>query len=371
MDVDPAQATAYIVNPLTGRKVQFANLFIDAPADRGPHRPPAPPVLIASRWRRRALRARRDPGLRSTAVRGDRRGAGGVRGARQPRARTPGSARATRRVIFLVSLAGLLLEVGYTRIVSYKLWYYYTYLVIGLALLGIGSGGIFVVVFPRLRRAATDAIIAWCSILGAVEHRVGYLVVARIPIDTVAIWDYGTKALVQEPRDARRSSASRSSRRSSRSASSSRRSSAAAATASAASTSPTSSAPASAASLAIPLIARLGPPQVVMLVGADLRGRRPASRARAASVLLGIGAAVARRAARRWRSAIALPDVRTETTKADAGARRVLRLGPGVPGRRGPAPDLTSRQSAAAVLSLARRHVRLGHPRSSTATPRP
>ena len=41
-------------------------------------------------------------------------------------------------VIFLVSLAGLLLEVGYTRIVSYKLWYYYTYLVLGLALLGIG-----------------------------------------------------------------------------------------------------------------------------------------------------------------------------------------------------------------------------------------
>lgn len=27
MDVDPAHATAYIVNPLTGRQVQFANLF--------------------------------------------------------------------------------------------------------------------------------------------------------------------------------------------------------------------------------------------------------------------------------------------------------------------------------------------------------
>ena len=60
--------------------------------------------------------------------------------------------------IFLVSLVGLLLEVGYTRIVSYKLWYYYTYLVIGLALLGIGSGGIFVVLIPRLRRATTRTI---------------------------------------------------------------------------------------------------------------------------------------------------------------------------------------------------------------------
>jgi heat shock protein HtpX len=31
MDVDPAQATAYIINPLTGRKVSFANLFRSHP----------------------------------------------------------------------------------------------------------------------------------------------------------------------------------------------------------------------------------------------------------------------------------------------------------------------------------------------------
>lgn len=31
MDVAPAQATAYIVNPLTGRKVEFANLFVTHP----------------------------------------------------------------------------------------------------------------------------------------------------------------------------------------------------------------------------------------------------------------------------------------------------------------------------------------------------
>lgn len=31
MDIDPAQATAYIINPFTGRKVQFANLFTSHP----------------------------------------------------------------------------------------------------------------------------------------------------------------------------------------------------------------------------------------------------------------------------------------------------------------------------------------------------
>ena len=106
-----------------------------------------------------------------------------------------GGSRARQTVaIFLVSLAGLLLEVGYTRIVSYKLWYYYTYLVIGLALLGIGSGGIFVVLFKRLRATATERIIAICSIFGAISIVVGYLIISRIPVDTISIWDYGTKA---------------------------------------------------------------------------------------------------------------------------------------------------------------------------------
>jgi hypothetical protein len=96
--------------------------------------------------------------------------------------------------ILLVCLAGLLLEVGYTRIVSYKLWYYYTYLVIGLALLGIGSGGVFVAIFEPIKRAATDRVIALCSIWGAVSIAIGYLIIARLPINTVVIWDYGTGA---------------------------------------------------------------------------------------------------------------------------------------------------------------------------------
>jgi hypothetical protein len=94
--------------------------------------------------------------------------------------------------LLLVSLAGLLLEVGYTRIVGYKLWYYYTYLVIGLSLLGIGSGAILVAIWEPMRRWATERIIAVCSVCGAVSIAFGYLAIARLPIDTVAIWDYGS-----------------------------------------------------------------------------------------------------------------------------------------------------------------------------------
>jgi hypothetical protein len=97
-------------------------------------------------------------------------------------------------VILLVSLAGLLLEVGYTRIISFKLWYYYTYLVIGLALLGIGSGSVFVAVYSPVRRWATERIIAVSAIWGAISIAIGYLIVAGLHVDTIVIWDYGTRA---------------------------------------------------------------------------------------------------------------------------------------------------------------------------------
>ena len=93
--------------------------------------------------------------------------------------------------IFLVSFAGLLLEISYTRITSYKLFYYFTYLVLGLALLGLGAGGVIVAVSERLRRASTDVILMWCLLLGAAAMSVGYLIVAFTPIDTLAVWNYG------------------------------------------------------------------------------------------------------------------------------------------------------------------------------------
>ncbi|MGH9213632.1 MAG: hypothetical protein ACRD2C_23600 [Acidimicrobiales bacterium] len=98
--------------------------------------------------------------------------------------------------IFLISLAALLLEVSYTRVISFKLFYYYTYLVIGLALLGIGSGGVLMTVSERLKRASTEAIIMWGTLLGGLSTAVGYWIVARQPISSMAVWDYGTRTSV-------------------------------------------------------------------------------------------------------------------------------------------------------------------------------
>jgi len=96
--------------------------------------------------------------------------------------------------ILLVSFAALLVEVCYTRVISYKLFYYYTYLIIGLALLGIGTGGVLVTVSSRIREARTDTVLLWSFLVGALSVVTSYVVVAYISLDSLAVWDYGTVA---------------------------------------------------------------------------------------------------------------------------------------------------------------------------------
>lgn len=97
--------------------------------------------------------------------------------------------------IFVISFAALLLEVCYTRVVSFKFFYYWTYLVIGLALLGIGAGGVLVAVSPRLRKASTERLLLWSFLIGAAVVGMSYLVVSTTPVNTLVIWEYRPSAL--------------------------------------------------------------------------------------------------------------------------------------------------------------------------------
>jgi hypothetical protein len=108
-----------------------------------------------------------------------------------------GTGRRFHLEIFLMAFASLLLEVAYTRIISFKLYYYYTYLVIGLALLGLGCGGVAVAISRRLRTASTEAVIMWGLLTSAATTIIGLFVVALTPIDTLALWRYGTAESVR------------------------------------------------------------------------------------------------------------------------------------------------------------------------------
>jgi hypothetical protein len=90
--------------------------------------------------------------------------------------------------IFGISLASLLLEVSYTRIFSFKLFYFYTYLIVGLALLGLGSGGVLLATVPRLRSLHVSRVIyAGCLTAGLLVGS-GYFLIARLETNTIFFW---------------------------------------------------------------------------------------------------------------------------------------------------------------------------------------
>ncbi len=100
-----------------------------------------------------------------------------------------GPPRATYVEVFLLSLAALLLEIAYTRIISYKLFYYHTYLVIGLAMLGMGFGGALVATWPRLATPARG--LGPVATAGACATAAAYVLVARIEL---SVLDFAAQA---------------------------------------------------------------------------------------------------------------------------------------------------------------------------------
>jgi len=89
--------------------------------------------------------------------------------------------------IFVVSLAAILLEVSYTRVISFKLVYYFTYLIIGIALLGLGAGGVTVAMFPALRRTPTSRMLPACCLLGATGVLASYVVVVGLQVNAIEL----------------------------------------------------------------------------------------------------------------------------------------------------------------------------------------
>src|ERR1044072_5090506 len=59
----------------------------------------------------------------------------------------------TRFSVFLITLSGLILEVGLTRIYSASIWYHFAFVAISVALLGWGLGGFTVHLWKGARRA--------------------------------------------------------------------------------------------------------------------------------------------------------------------------------------------------------------------------
>lgn len=89
---------------------------------------------------------------------------------------------------FVIGFVSLTLEIAYTRVISFKLFYYYTYFVIGLALLGLGVASAFVALSHRLRSVDPMRLVQQIAPAAAAAGVIGYAIVARLATDVNLIW---------------------------------------------------------------------------------------------------------------------------------------------------------------------------------------
>jgi len=89
---------------------------------------------------------------------------------------------------FVIGFVTLTLEIAYTRVISFKLFYYYTYFVIGLALLGLGASSAFVALSRRARAIDSVRLVQRVAPAAAAAGVIGYAVVARLATDVNLIW---------------------------------------------------------------------------------------------------------------------------------------------------------------------------------------
>ena len=82
--------------------------------------------------------------------------------------------------IFLVTLSGLMFEVGLTRIFSATIWYHYAFVAISIALLGWGLGG-FALHLARRRMAFSRERAAFFTFLYGLSLPLALWLIVRQP----------------------------------------------------------------------------------------------------------------------------------------------------------------------------------------------
>lgn len=95
----------------------------------------------------------------------------------------PMSLRATMLAVALVSLASLLLELALTRLFSVVLFYHFAFFAISVALLGLGSGGVFAHIRQEwLARFSMSTLGAWLCLLNSIFILCSVEVVLHTPV---------------------------------------------------------------------------------------------------------------------------------------------------------------------------------------------
>src|SRR5438128_593928 len=101
---------------------------------------------------------------------------------RSPARRPMTFERSTYVALGLITLGTLVLQISLTRLFSFTLYYYFAYMAISTALLGLAAAGSVVAVAPRLREGDVPRRLARLAVATALSIIVSFTVIARTPL---------------------------------------------------------------------------------------------------------------------------------------------------------------------------------------------
>src|SRR5437588_4692362 len=108
---------------------------------------------------------------------------------REPAVKGRESGYLTRISVFLITLSGLVLEVGLTRIYSASIWYHFAFVAISVALLGWGLGGFTVhLLKQRVRLTMQSAALVTLLYAGAIPLCLWLLVRYPFEMDRLPLY---------------------------------------------------------------------------------------------------------------------------------------------------------------------------------------
>lgn len=90
-------------------------------------------------------------------------------------------------LIFTVSLSALLLEFTLTRVLSVTLWYHFAFLVISVAMLGLGISGIVLALFRKILNTESEKILPFLSLLYGISILLSFWMINKIPFDPFSL----------------------------------------------------------------------------------------------------------------------------------------------------------------------------------------
>jgi len=90
--------------------------------------------------------------------------------------------------LFIISLSVLSLEFTYVRIMSVSLWYHFAFMIISVALLGLGISGVIQSVFKKINKWGLEIFLYINSFLFSISVFIGFIIVNKIPLDPFSLF---------------------------------------------------------------------------------------------------------------------------------------------------------------------------------------